>query len=180
MRELKGYSPAALYAGEPLVCEHSPREWALADRLHKADDVVVVDDAEIEHAHVVNAGRYEPQTEPIYHVWVRRAGVDDQMPMRADGFGADANNGQWRSPVVRVKSWTGDAVETPLPKMDWGYARTIHKAQGGEAPKVVVVLDFGWVRRRRGGEELWRQLAYTAITRVSGALGVCLMAPPRG
>jgi ATP-dependent exoDNAse (exonuclease V) alpha subunit len=44
---------------------------------------------------------------------------------------------------------------------DFGYALTVHKAQGSQAKKVVVFEE----RFKRMDDEMWRRWLYTAVTR---------------
>lgn len=47
----------------------------------------------------------------------------------------------------------------------WGYALTVHKSQGSESPRVVVIEE-----RLRCTDDDWRRWLYTAVTRSSGQL----------
>jgi exodeoxyribonuclease-5 len=49
---------------------------------------------------------------------------------------------------------------------DWGYALTVHKAQGSEAPNVVVFEECAWMET----EDLRRRWRYTAYTRAAEKL----------
>lgn len=49
---------------------------------------------------------------------------------------------------------------------DWGYALTVHKAQGSEASIVIVFEE----RLPRYDEEMWRRWRYTAVTRSTDKL----------
>ncbi|MDP3964864.1 MAG: AAA family ATPase [bacterium] len=61
-------------------------------------------------------------------------------------------------------------IRTSMKKMgnlfDWGYALTVHKAQGSEAPNVIVYEE----RLPVYNDEIWRRWLYTAITRSSEKL----------
>lgn len=61
-----------------------------------------------------------------------------------------------RGEVVHPRDRVGDLVPA--------WAVTVHKAQGGEWPVVVLVLDPAH------GSMLWRELVYTAVTRAARAL----------
>jgi len=49
---------------------------------------------------------------------------------------------------------------------DYGYALTVHKAQGSEAPKVVLIEE----RSKHMSDEDWRRWLYTAVTRAEREL----------
>ncbi len=49
---------------------------------------------------------------------------------------------------------------------DFGYAMTVHKAQGSEAPKVLLFEE----RSRRMSDDEWRRWLYTGVTRASEEL----------
>lgn len=49
---------------------------------------------------------------------------------------------------------------------DWGYAMTVHKSQGSESPRVVVLEE----RMPRATDDDWRRWLYTAVTRSSDRL----------
>lgn len=49
---------------------------------------------------------------------------------------------------------------------DWGYALTVHKAQGSEAPQVVLFEE----RFTQMDDDQWRRWLYTGVTRASQEL----------
>ena len=51
---------------------------------------------------------------------------------------------------------------------DFGYCLTVHKAQGSEWPKVMVVDDARWMKKQRDGSR--QKWLYTAVTRPSREL----------
>ncbi len=71
----------------------------------------------------------------------------------------------------------------PLPKIfprelaffDYGYALTVHKAQGSQAKKVIVLEE----RSQHMNDDEWRQWLYTAVTRAEEELIVFGAATPR-
>ncbi|HUD11193.1 MAG TPA: ATP-binding domain-containing protein, partial [Candidatus Saccharimonadia bacterium] len=56
---------------------------------------------------------------------------------------------------------------------DFGYALTVHKAQGSQAPHVLVFEE----RFARSSEEDWRRWLYTAVTRAEHELTVIGLPP---
>lgn len=76
-------------------------------------------------------------------------------------------------------TWSGDArvdqfgapktsqIFTPgIELFDWGYALTVHKAQGSEAPNVIVFEECAWMET----DDLRRRWRYTAYTRAAERL----------
>ena len=83
-------------------------------------------------------------------------------------------------PVYAFPTFQDKRGWVPLPRpawLDYACARTIHKAQGDEAEKVIVVDDFGWLRRR--DPDMHRKMMYTAVTRAKERL-VIMRPPGRG
>lgn len=58
------------------------------------------------------------------------------------------------------------AFEKDVALFDWGYAMTVHKAQGSEAPVAVVFEECAWMET----EDLRRRWRYTAYTRAAERL----------
>lgn len=69
----------------------------------------------------------------------------------------------WRACTQRVKNFS--SAGHPY---DYGYAMTVHKAQGSQFKHVIFFLD----RQEKPLEEDWRRFAYTAVTRASERLTV--------
>jgi exodeoxyribonuclease V len=60
-----------------------------------------------------------------------------------------------------IRSLTIDDPDTKADLFDYGYALTVHKAQGSEARRVVVVAE----RMQAYDDLMWRRWLYTAVTR---------------
>ncbi len=65
--------------------------------------------------------------------------------------------------MIKVPGWTR---ENPVELFDWGFCTTVHKAQGSEAPRVVLFEQ----RFQTMDDEAWRRWLYTGITRSSERL----------
>lgn len=72
--------------------------------------------------------------------------------------------------TVRVDQFgmpkTFAVFERGVQLFDWGYALTVHKSQGSEAPLVIVFEECGWMET----EDLRRRWRYTAYTRAAERL----------
>lgn len=72
---------------------------------------------------------------------------------------------QFNSPTT-LNNIAGYSKTKDMDLFDFGYAITVHKAQGGQAKKVVLFEErFG-----RQDEEMWRRWLYTGITRAEEEL----------
>lgn len=80
------------------------------------------------------------------------------------------DTGEEWSGVLRLDQFgaakTIQVFEQSTELFDWGYALTVHKAQGSEAPGVVVFEECGWMET----EDLRRRWRYTAYTRAAERL----------
>jgi superfamily I DNA/RNA helicase len=79
------------------------------------------------------------------------------------------DGGTWSGTLRATSSARRGRSSTSTPGIelfDWGYALTVHKAQGSEAPLVVVFEECGWME----SEELRRRWRYTAYTRAAERL----------
>lgn len=56
---------------------------------------------------------------------------------------------------------------------DYGYACTVHKAQGSEYEKVMIVDDAQWLAKKPGGMQQRQRWLYTAVTRAQDKLAWC-------
>lgn len=72
-------------------------------------------------------------------------------------FGAQPNNGH--TPAERELLKNGDLF-------DFGYALTVHKAQGSQAPRVILFEE----RFKQMNDEEWRRWLYTGVTRAEKEL----------
>lgn len=61
---------------------------------------------------------------------------------------------------------TVPGFERDVALFDWGYAMTVHKAQGSEAPVAIVFDECGWMET----DDLRRRWKYTAYTRAAEQL----------
>jgi exodeoxyribonuclease-5 len=59
-------------------------------------------------------------------------------------------------------------VKKSLDLFDFGYALTVHKAQGSEAPEVLLFEE----RSRHMNDDEWRRWLYTGITRAQERLTI--------
>lgn len=62
----------------------------------------------------------------------------------------------------------GNRRDNPIALFDWGYALTVHKAQGSEADRVVLFEQ----RNSYQTDDEWRRWLYTAVTRSSRELTI--------
>jgi ATP-dependent exoDNAse (exonuclease V) alpha subunit len=67
-----------------------------------------------------------------------------------------------------LKAWPGIPPRRLVDLFDFGYALTVHKAQGSQAPKVLLFEE----RNRHMSDEDWRRWLYTGITRAEEELTV--------
>jgi exodeoxyribonuclease-5 len=149
IRHIRGFGGTEPMAGEPIICGKNNRERNLFNGLE---------------------GVLLKAPTPY-----RRKDGDDDLYSRYVEI--DVRMDDHRSDLVKLlcDPWQFEAhfgdVEQPRMKkniewMDWGYARTVHKAQGSEAEDVTVIDDSGAF-----GEHRHRH-AYTAYTRASERLTV--------
>ncbi len=67
----------------------------------------------------------------------------------------------------RAKNFTSERADTLQGELfDFGYALTVHKAQGSQAKKVIVFEE----RFKQMDDEMWRRWLYTAVTRAEQEL----------
>jgi len=85
--------------------------------------------------------------------------------VEGDLFDGDAFKHQFGSKYT-ITEWKGMRGRDLGELFDWGYAMTVHKAQGTEAKKVVLFEE----RFRDMSDESWARWLYTGITRSSERL----------
>jgi len=73
---------------------------------------------------------------------------------------------QFNNPVSR--NYTGQPIEEEVDLFDFGYALTVHKAQGGSAKRVLLFEE----RFSKMDDEEWRRWLYTGITRAEKELTI--------
>lgn len=140
LRARRGFQGAQPQVGERVICLRNQREAELFNGLTgvlRAIEPIIRDDDE--------APRYAKATVEI------------------DG------NGTWEG-VLRLDQFgnpkTIPSFEKGVALFDWGYAMTVHKAQGSEAPVAIVFDECSWME----SEDLRRRWKYTAYTRAAEQL----------
>ncbi len=117
----------------------------------------------------------------------RRKGIYNGMMGQISGLnGVPDCDGSCQLLEATIEDFSGDQIyhgsiarevfhqkekgEQKFPKdvalFDYGYALTVHKAQGSQAPKVIVIEE----RNRHMSDEDWARWLYTAVTRAEKEL----------
>jgi exodeoxyribonuclease-5 len=92
-----------------------------------------------------------------------------QNPRYADASVKVDGNGTWSGTLRADQFGTPRTItwfEKEVALFDWGYAMTVHKAQGSETSTVVVFEECAWMPE----EDLRRRWRYTAYTRAAERL----------
>jgi ATP-dependent exoDNAse (exonuclease V) alpha subunit len=98
--------------------------------------------------------------EAVPNAWKTAIRMDDEEAPY-EGWAAEAGFrgggmlGFFRAPRVKKKT---------IDFFDFGYALTVHKAQGSESPHVAVFLERVWTG------DVWKRWLYTAVTRARETL----------
>lgn len=140
LRARRGFTGTVPQPGERVLCLRNQREQDLFNGL-----TGVLKSIEVKDSH--------DDRPPIYaHAEVDIDGGGTwEGTLRLDQFGAPK---------------TIMAFEKEVALFDWGYAMTVHKAQGSESPVVVVIEECNWMET----EDLRRRWRYTAFTRAAERL----------
>lgn len=110
-----------------------------------------------------DVGLFNGLTGTITDVDITEGEVEGEIEVALDG------GGTWRGDVRLDQFGAANTIQTWSPNVqlfDWGYALTVHKAQGSEAPSVVVFEECAWMK----GEDMRRRWRYTAYTRAAEKL----------
>jgi exodeoxyribonuclease-5 len=101
------------------------------------------------------------------------SGLEYQTYISADQFGANTTIDY--SEIPRINFETGELPDDPDRKdskfetvdlFDFGYAMTVHKAQGSQAKQVLLFAE----RMKRMEDNIWGRWLYTAVTRAEERL----------
>lgn len=101
--------------------------------------------------------------------------IDDSMPF-SDATIAMEDGSTFTGSIFRpqfgasatIREWEGFEPPELKELFDWGYALTVHKAQGSEADRVVLIEE----RFSSMDDENWRRWLYTGVTRARKQLTV--------
>jgi len=138
VRKLRGFTAPHPQAGEPILC-------------------------------LKNAPMYDVWNGGIYTLAADYEPRDYAMKVIVDGEGVTIPGAAWedeqpRAPCERCGRFHHDDDE-PTTTFDYGYALTVHKAQGSEWPRVLLVDEHSKARHRR-------EWLYTAITRAARSIRI--------
>ncbi len=140
LRARRGFAGAIPQPGERVICLRNQREQDLFNGLTGVLKVLEVKD--------VREGEPPRYAHAVVDI---DGGRSWEGTLRLDQFG--------NAKTIQV-------FEKEIALFDWGYAMTVHKAQGSEAPVVVVLEECAWMET----EDLRRRWRYTAYTRAAERL----------
>lgn len=133
LRARRGFDAAMPMKGERVICLRNRRDAGLFNGLTGT----------LAHIKAPEQGSHVARIEVVLD-----GGFSWEGDARIDQFGASKT----------IQTWT-PGVEL----FDWGYALTVHKAQGSEAANVIVFEECGWME----DDDLRRRWRYTAYTRAA-------------
>jgi len=112
-----------------------------------------------------NAAQYDVWNGGIYTLAAGYEPGDDVMQVCVDGAPVTIPDATWDGEITPQVVGFDDEEYEPTTTFDYGYALTVHKAQGSEWPRVVLVDDYPMKPYRR-------EWVYTALTRAVRSIRV--------
>lgn len=152
MRDIKGFHNRYPVVGEKLICLRNNQEYGLFNGMI---------------CHVVSMGTDHDKISIEFYV-KRETDSDNDPPIRVQALRAHFDAYENENAMDKVKLSDRLAVN----EFDYGYAITVHKAQGSQWDNVCLIDDgmfAGW--GKQGDRERW---LYTAITRAADRVTVAV------
>lgn len=160
LRDVHGYHGIAPLKGDKLICTYNVPGYSMIN----GGEAVATSDFRTERlgAHTIATG-----------------GIDYEGKPKECMFSLENFSAHYLDPR-KCKQDRDQMDEYTIPKMDsdykdvrwfdYGYAVTVHKAQGSEYDKVFLYDDAEWLGKRPGGMKQRQQWLYTAVTRAKNKL----------
>ena len=163
LREERGYAPHTPVKGDKLICVHNVKGYSMIN----GGEAVATRDFENEYFTNLNkhmargwvAYEDKPESEHLCSVENFLAHYHDPKKSRESRLVMD------EATIPKMDQRYGD-----VRYFDYGYAITVHKAQGSEYDKVFLYDDAEWLAKRPGGMEQRQRWLYTAVTRAKEKL----------
>jgi len=112
-----------------------------------------------------NAAQYDVWNGGIYTLAADYEPGDDVMQVVVDGAWVTIPDATWDGEITSQVVGFDEEEYEPTTTFDYGYALTVHKAQGSEWPRVLLVDDYPMKPYRR-------EWVYTALTRAVRSIRV--------
>lgn len=161
LRQAHGFSGDFPVKGDKLICTHNVRGYSMIN----GGEAVATSDFATEQVRGKTLGhgeiRYEDNDPAEFRVSLEQFAKHYLDPDRNREHRARIDE----LTVPRMDDRFGD-----VRFFDYGYAVTVHKAQGSEYEKVFLYDDAAWLAKKPGGKTQRQRWLYTAVTRAKEKL----------
>ena len=163
LREVHGMTGQNPVKGDKLICTYNVRGYSMIN----GGEAIATGDFKTEDTVVDGRDRIVARGEISYE-----GGDSKEIMASVENFAAHyLDPSKNKEDRAAMDSYTIDKQAAgDIRFFDYGYAITVHKAQGSEYDKVFLYDDAEWLAKKPGGMKQRQQWLYTAVTRAKEKL----------